>query len=262
VVLKDKVTYTNLVPGKEYKVTGKLMDKKTGKPLTEKGKEITASKTFRPESKDGYVEIMFTVDSTLLEGKTAVAFEDIYHEGVKVVSHADINDEEQTVYYNKIRTTATANGKHTVSNGGAVTITDKVEYRNLVPGKKYTLKGKLIDKSTSRPLVVRGKTVTAAKTFTAKKADGFVELKFKTDADVLKGKTTVVFERLYFNKVKIGAHENLSDKAQTVRFTNTTDTPGNKPPKTSDSFPLAVMLLLFAGSAGVLAYVIRRRKSI
>ena len=262
VVLKDKVTYTNLVPGKEYKVTGKLMDKKTGKPLTEKGKEITASKTFRPESKDGYVEIMFTVDSTLLEGKTAVAFEDIYHEGVKVVSHADINDEEQTVYYNKIRTTATANGKHTVSKGGAVTITDKVEYRNLVPGKKYTLKGKLIDKSTSRPLVVRGKTVTAAKTFTAKKADGFVELKFKTDADVLKGKTTVVFERLYFNKVKIGAHENLSDKAQTVRFTNTTDTPGNKPPKTSDSFPLAVMLLLFAGSAGALAYVIRRRKSI
>ena len=61
--------------------------------------------------------------------------------------------------------------------------------------------------------------------------------------------------------MKIGSHENISDKAQTVRFTDTSSALGNRTSKTSDSFPLAVMLLMFTGSAGILAYVIRRKKS-
>ncbi len=34
VTLTDTVSYTGLVPGKEYKVTGVLMDKKTGEKIT------------------------------------------------------------------------------------------------------------------------------------------------------------------------------------------------------------------------------------
>ncbi len=33
VIIKDIVSYENLVPGKEYTVTGTLMDKATGKAL-------------------------------------------------------------------------------------------------------------------------------------------------------------------------------------------------------------------------------------
>ena len=39
---KRQVSYTGLVPGKEYKVTGVLMDKKTGEKLIVNGKETVS----------------------------------------------------------------------------------------------------------------------------------------------------------------------------------------------------------------------------
>ena len=45
----DTVSYSNLVPGKEYKLTGVLMDKETGEPLASAdGNPVTAEKTFTP----------------------------------------------------------------------------------------------------------------------------------------------------------------------------------------------------------------------
>ena len=57
VTLTDTVSYTGLVPGKEYKVTGVLMDKKTGEKLLVNGKEITAETTFIAETKNGSVDV-------------------------------------------------------------------------------------------------------------------------------------------------------------------------------------------------------------
>jgi hypothetical protein len=46
------VTYTGLTPGKEYKLTGTLMDKETGKPVQQDGKDVTAETTFtRPRQR-------------------------------------------------------------------------------------------------------------------------------------------------------------------------------------------------------------------
>lgn len=45
----DKVEYKNLYAGKEYKVSGVLMNKATGKPILVDGKEITAEKVFTPK---------------------------------------------------------------------------------------------------------------------------------------------------------------------------------------------------------------------
>ena len=39
----------------------------------------------------------------------------------------------------------------------SVTIQDKVEYKDLQVGKEYTVKGKLMNKETNKPLVVNGK---------------------------------------------------------------------------------------------------------
>ena len=44
-----------LIPGKEYTVSGKLMVKETGEPLTVDGKEVTAEKTFVAEEVDGSI---------------------------------------------------------------------------------------------------------------------------------------------------------------------------------------------------------------
>lgn len=97
VTLTDTVSYTGLVPGKEYKVTGVLMDKETGEKLLVNGKEITAETTFIAETKNGSVDVTFIFDATGLHGKEIVVFEDLYRENVLLATHADIEDKGQTV---------------------------------------------------------------------------------------------------------------------------------------------------------------------
>ncbi|MBE7122168.1 VaFE repeat-containing surface-anchored protein, partial [Bacillus cereus] len=50
-----------------------------------------------PETKDGVVTLDFTFDASKLAGKEIVVFEDLYRDNKLVVSHADINDKDQTV---------------------------------------------------------------------------------------------------------------------------------------------------------------------
>ena len=145
-------------------------------------------------------------------------FEDLYLGEHKVATHSDIKDKDQTVHYNELKTTATVDSKHDVESNNYVVINDKVMYKNLVPGKKYTVKGVLMDKGTKKPVVQNGKKVTASRTFTAKKKNGFVVLNFRVNAGAIGNKTTVAFEDLYHNKVKIGTHSDINDNAQTVKF--------------------------------------------
>ncbi|MBE7124134.1 VaFE repeat-containing surface-anchored protein, partial [Bacillus cereus] len=122
-----------------------------------------------PETKDGVVTLDFTFDASKLAGKEIVVFEDLYRDNKLVVSHADINDKDQTVKVTKplIKTTATnkEDGSKEFDASKTVTIQDKVEYKDLIVGKEYTMKGKLMDKSTGKPLLVNEKEVTAEKKF-------------------------------------------------------------------------------------------------
>ena len=218
--ITDTVTYSNLLPGKEYTLKGTLMDKETGKPLLVNDKEVVATKTFVPTEAKGSVDLVYVVDASALEGKTVVVFEDLYINGKKVTSHADITDEDQSVHFPKIRTSAvdkTTGFDETLAKGEQ-TIVDTVSYWNLVVGEKYTVKGKLMDKSTGTALLVNGKEVTVEKEFTADKVNGTINLEFTFDASSLEGKTTVVFEDLYNSGVKVTTHSDIKDEAQTIRF--------------------------------------------
>lgn len=95
----DTVQYTDLIVGQEYTMKGVLMDKSTGNPLIVNGQEIRAEKTFKPEKKDGTVELEFTFDSSALAGKEVVVFENLFHKDTEVAVHADINDLGQTVKF-------------------------------------------------------------------------------------------------------------------------------------------------------------------
>lgn len=96
----DTVTYSDLIIGKEYTVTGTLMIKSIGKELTDtNGNPITASKTFTAENTDGSIEMEFTFDSSLLAGESVVTFERLYYNGREIAVHTDINDGEQTVTF-------------------------------------------------------------------------------------------------------------------------------------------------------------------
>lgn len=93
----DRVTYSNLIPGKEYVLNGKLMDKKTGEPLKVDGEEVASELRFTPNQPSGEVELSFTFDSTELDGHELVAFEYLSKDGIEVARHADIDDAAQTV---------------------------------------------------------------------------------------------------------------------------------------------------------------------
>ena len=219
VTIVDTVTYKGLIPGKEYTVKGTLMDKSTGKELQADGKTVIAEKTFTAEKAEGSVELTFTFDGRALAGRTVVAFEHVYYKDKEVGSHTDIEDEDQSIHFPAMGTTAKGSStKDHIANAGKVKILDTVSYKNLIPGRKYTLKGVLMDKATGKELLIDEKKVTAEKEFTPKMADGSVDLEYTFDASALAGKQVVVYEELYTSDKLIGEHKDINDEGQTVTF--------------------------------------------
>lgn len=157
--------------------------------------------------------------------------EDVFTVAIKdneqVVELTAINDKVP-----ELKTTATVNGKKEVIAKGEITIKDTVEYKHLVPNTEYVIKGTLMDKSTGKPFMVKGKEVTSTVKFTPDKANGTVEVEFTFDASNIKKSTDlVVFESLYRDNVEIAVHADLKDKGQTVTIVP----PTPKTPKTSDN---------------------------
>ena len=174
-----------------------------------------------------------------------------------------IKDNEQVVELTAIndkvpelKTTATVNGKKEIIAKGEITIKDTVEYKHLVPNTEYVIKGTLMDKSTGKPFMVKGKEVTSTVKFTPDKANGTVEVEFTFDASNIKKSTDlVVFESLYRDKVEIAVHADLKDKGQTV----TVVPPTPKTPKTSDNRNLGTWIGLggVGLGAGVAALLLK-----
>ncbi len=375
----DKVSYTSLIIGRKYKVSGKLMNKETGKPVLDNGKEITAEKEFTAETSNGFVNLEFTFNVSALAGKTVVVFEDVYQDKIKVGTHADITDEEQSIYIPRITTKLTGkateekefhafdkiklrdvmkyenlikgkvyyakgeiinkktgkaiqkaegnfiadeesgeasldftiyakdlkgselvcfeeiytiddegnpdklvaehkdindkgqtvkivepkigtqaqtdNGKKEVTEKKQITIIDKVAYQDLIIGKEYTIKGKLMDKSAGRPLVINDKEITAEKKFIAKEKNGFEELTFTFDGTGLGGKTIVVFEDVYEDGKLIGTHSDINDEGQSIKIIKK-DTP-----KTGDEGNTIYYALGLLAAGGIVTYLrIKRAK--
>lgn len=155
----DTVEYTNLLPERMYKLVATAIDKSTGKAIEIDGKPLVVEKEFKTPNAakneygliDGYEDVTFTFDSTILAGKTMVVFEKLYiQSGLTdwryISNHEDINDEGQSVHFVDVHTTALdkKTGTHEVTATKKVTVVDKVAYTNLIVGRKYTVKGILM----------------------------------------------------------------------------------------------------------------------
>ena len=235
-VIVDTVKYSGLIPGKEYTLKGSMQVKKsdedgnlTEEPLEVDGKPVTAETTFTPETASGEVEVTFTFDSRAIADKTdIVVFESLERTGVEIASHADIEDGKQTTTVTRPQIGTTAldghDGDKNVVTDGKTTVIDTVEYKNVIPGKTYTLKGSLHVKVTDeegnvteKALEVDGKPVTAESTFTPEKADGKVEVTFTFDSTGIPQDTEMVaFESLEKNGVELVAHADIEDGKQTT----------------------------------------------
>ena len=97
VVIVDEVRYENLEPGREYMLTGTLIDKTTAEPVEKDGLPLTSFVTFTPAEPNGSVEVTFAFDGSALAGHRTVAFESLAMDGEVVATHEDIDDEGQSV---------------------------------------------------------------------------------------------------------------------------------------------------------------------
>ena len=240
VSVTDTVAYRNLVPGKEYTVRGTAVDKETGEPLTDAdGNELVSTAKFTAASADGSVDVKFTFDGTAMAGRSVVFFENVYYTDKLIAVHADIDDEAQTVHIPLIFTSVKDKDtdSHMSLAGSDVTLTDTVAYRNLVPGKTYTISGTLMDQRTGKAVTVNGKAVTSSADFTPDTADGETKVDFHFNTKGLDDTTVVVFEKVFYGKAEIAAHENINDKGQTIYIPSVKTTAIDK--KTATKLTLA-----------------------
>lgn len=101
VKINDEVSYTGLTPGRNYTVTGTLMDKGTGDSVKDAdGNPVTATTTFTPDAADGSVTVTFEFDGSSIADHDTVAFEELYDADTNTLigEHKDIEDEGQTVH--------------------------------------------------------------------------------------------------------------------------------------------------------------------
>lgn len=180
----------------------------------------------------------------------------IIKDNEQVVELTAINDKVP-----ELKTTATVNGKKEVIAKGEISIKDTVEYKHLVPNTEYVIKGTLMDKSTGKPFMVKGKEVTSTVKFTPDKANGKVEVTFTFDGSAIKKDTElVVFETLSRDGVELTAHDDIDDKGQTV--TIKPYIPHN--PKTRDDRNINRILGIagasLVGIAGCVYFFIKKKK--
>ena len=150
----------------------------------------------------------------------------------------------------ELGTTATIDGKKEFTVNGDITIDDVVSYKHLIPGKKYIIKGILMDKRTGKAFLVDGKEVCSEITFTPETADGEVTISFTFDGSVINKDTEIVaFETLYRDGKEIAVHDDIDDKDQTV-----TIHPQSEPekPQTGDNSNLGFYIGLASVAVGCL----------
>ena len=165
-----------------------------------------------------------------------------------------ISADEQVIEINavndmipELKTTATIDGEKEAEVKDEITIEDVVEYKHLVPGKEYTIRGVLMNKATNEPFKVDGIEITSEVTFTPKKPNGEVTVSFTFDASGITEETElVVFETLYLDGVEITAHADIEDEGQTVTIT----VPEPETPYTGDDRNYGVWIGLGAIALG------------
>lgn len=116
VTIVDQVEWKNVKVGQKIKISGRLMDKSTGKALKINGQEVTAEQIFTAEAESGTTNLAFTFVAGDLAGKDLVVFEKLIdvESNMEIGRHEDINDKGQTV---NVKKPVTPKPKTTPSHG-------------------------------------------------------------------------------------------------------------------------------------------------
>ena len=239
VKIKDTITYKNLEVGKtvnihtdlHYKNVGELGKITDGGIVKDRnGKNVSVDKKFTPKKSDGTFEVEFEFEpDEKLAGHDTVVFEYAKYGDVEFMSHADIEDEHQTIKFPKLKTKASDQkdeDKYVGTSENEV-VRDVVTVENLVKGKEYTVSGFAHIKTYDKDGKAKdegiakdkdGKDSYAETTFKATDTKMQVELLFNVDARKLHGRDLVMFEELSRDKVKLAIEANIENEEQTVHI--------------------------------------------
>lgn len=233
IVLVDEVSFEGLAPGKPYSIEGELHIRSkdgidSGIAVDKNGLEIRSSQLFVPESSHGTASVAFSFEAPDLAGETVVAYEKLTDNGIVLTEHANISDDDQSISFPTIATTARCNesdSNEVPSVLGKATIIDTVKYRNLIEGKTYTLQatphlasisedGTITDAGALK--TEEGTEICAQASFTAGAASGTADVKIEIDPSKLKGETIVMFEECYDGETLVATHADINAKEQTL----------------------------------------------
>ena len=89
-IVRDHVSWKNLLPGRNYRLQGSLMRKDDGKPFTVDGSPLTARVQFTPGTPDGETILDFAFDGTALFAKSRTAAESGDQSGTQKLQSMEI----------------------------------------------------------------------------------------------------------------------------------------------------------------------------
>lgn len=238
--ITDKVTYGNLIPGREYKLRGVLMKKTDGSALTADGKEAAAEKTFTPDEADGETELTFTCNTEELHENGIVVYEELYDGECLIAYHKDINDPQQSVFLPTVTTDACDGdtGKQNMLAAKDRVIVDRITYSGLIAGKTYEISGEVkiksdgtdFDNAETVPSKITGAEGKGSISYDAEKVtfipdgsegepvSGEILVSFAVDASGLEGEDLVAGESVRYKGVDLAVHRDLDDEKQTVHI--------------------------------------------
>lgn len=264
--VKDTVTYSGLIPNKQYTLTLTVYNKTDGKLLMDatNTNPITGTQQFTPKSASGSVDVTVTFDTTNLAGKALVCYEKLVADGKEYAIHADPNDKDQTVYVASIDTLLTGkDGTAKVVNVSENTqLVDKITYTGLDTTATYTVTGTLIDINNENK-VVATKTQTYKPGETA--VDGSFEVEFVVDTSNMNEHKLVAFETVTYTKgdktALIMEHKDASDADQTISVVTTTVV-NTGVEYFANTFAIISVLMLIGCIAITTVIMVRRKKSL
>ena len=229
VTITDKVTYRELAAGKEYTLQATLMDKATGKPFQDCNDAATVTDYSGKIQKvvtdfANKIKIDGTYDYLVKNGKiSSKALNSIvpgFGEGRElnnIIENSGYSLED-ILGIGAVVNAKSHTGAGVSESRGVVSMTSP---KKTVDEEKLAkaISSQLVKYLKDHPQKTEGKDckpVTATKKFTPTHRNGVVEIDIPVRAELLAGKTTVVFEDVLREGKEPIVHHDITDKDQTV----------------------------------------------
>ena len=234
-IVLDAVSYDSLVPGKTYTLVGAVYDRTAYETdETETRVSDLSVNTFTPETAAGTANVSFTFDARNYKGHKLVVREWLYEGTVTADNYSSktvflrhdgftVDSQTVTVKSPSISTLATAvnSTSHDIDCGTAVTVTDKIFFRDFPTSGTYTVVTGLYDNTASKWI----NETLATNTFDAStitngnaSSDGTgITITVNLDTKALADHELVFVETIKHNDKVIAVHDDKTDANQQVK---------------------------------------------